>query len=155
MNVLSEAFSTASISGLWLPRYWTSSSSWQSLYRVYTSLTVMVMLLIMISQLAALTLLARNIEEIVEAAYVFLEGVNACVKGVNMLTRRHRIIQLADMFVDSKCLPKNREELDLCSYFDRISRLRMNKIFFSLESLLKIKNRSFHLSDTWYCRSWD
>lgn len=121
MHTLPEAFYMATTWGIWKPKNWRSNLIGK-LYDLYTFFHVLVMTLLLLVQLIALMLLTENVNDFAAASYVFLATLNGCVKGVTLLWRKKRVSRMADILLETECIPKNIEEMQLCLHYDRMSR---------------------------------
>lgn len=127
MHTLPEVFLVATCWGIWEPIHWKSDVA-KILYRINTIFNVIAIILFMLSEMTALIFLTKSVSDFAEASYVFLCLLCGCIKGINFLLRKKRVKRLLNMLQKKECIPRNVEEMQLRSYYDKISRFQYTRI---------------------------
>ncbi|XP_076229132.1 uncharacterized protein LOC116424883 [Nomia melanderi] len=118
MRILRMVFSTLIMCGCWQPDSWTSPMK-LFLYHAYTMIVFSLVYSVTFYQFMEILLNVKSLDELADNLYMFIEMAFSCQKMLNLLRSRENIAGLMSIFEEEPFVPRNTEELEIRSRFDK------------------------------------
>lgn len=107
--------------GFWKPVHW--NLKWKIfLYRIYSTLTLIMFILFNISFFVQMFDNHENIEKLMESIFYFCTIFNVFLKLVILFWMRKIFIKSNAMFLTEICQPRDNNEIEIVKEFSRIGR---------------------------------
>lgn len=121
MQILELNFVIYTASGIWRPVEWSSSSA-KLLYNVYSFGTIIMIVILFITQLLDIVLVVDNVDDFVANALLFIGTIAVGCKITIAITRRSEIIGLVQTLLNEPCKPRDEEEIAIQIKYDKFIR---------------------------------
>ncbi|XP_020294730.1 uncharacterized protein LOC109860214 [Pseudomyrmex gracilis] len=118
MQILSLNFLIYTFGGVWRPLEWSSTST-KVLYNIFTSVILILIYFLMITQLLDIIFVVNNIDDFATNALMFPTIVAVCFKGTIVVIRRKAIIRLIEALLKEPYKPQNEDEKAIQKKFDK------------------------------------
>lgn len=122
MHVLSESFAIFTFAGIWQPVNWKSPSTKSVLYKIYTTTSIILVYTLTISELIGAYLMTKSLADFTDFMFLLCSTVNVCWKTANIIIYRDRLIRLAGMLLEARCLPRSASEAVILDRFNKNAR---------------------------------
>ncbi|XP_029160053.1 odorant receptor 46a-like [Nylanderia fulva] len=117
MRVLQFTFKLLTIAGCWRPESWTSLHK-RILYNVYSSIMILIMYALILSQLMDIILIVDNTDDFSDNIFIFVPAACTCIKMTLLLINRKSINLLIHTLTKEPCKPRESAEIKIFHKFD-------------------------------------
>jgi len=109
------------IGGVWMPIEWSSNIA-KLLYNVFTTIVLILIYFLMITQFMDIILVVDNIDDFATNTLMFLTVVVVTCKATVVVVRRDAIINLVQVLLTTPCKPRDEDEMTIQTKFDKFIR---------------------------------
>ncbi|XP_011633611.1 odorant receptor 22c-like [Pogonomyrmex barbatus] len=121
MQMFSLNFLMYTIGGVWRPVEWSSNVA-KLLYNVFTSIVLILLYFLMITQFMDIIFVVDNIDDFATNTLMFLTIVAVTCKATIVVVRRNAIINLVQVLLTAPCKPRGEDEMAIQTKFDKFIR---------------------------------
>ncbi|KAL6261267.1 hypothetical protein P5V15_008789 [Pogonomyrmex californicus] len=121
MQMFSLNFLMYTIGGVWRPVEWSSNVA-KLLYNVFTSIVLILLYFLMITQFMDIIFVVDNIDDFATNTLMFLTIVAVTCKATIVVVRRNAIINLVQVLLTAPCKPRDEDEMAIQTKFDKFIR---------------------------------
>ncbi|KYM75445.1 Odorant receptor 46a, isoform B [Atta colombica] len=118
MQMFSLNFLMYTIGGVWMPIEWSSNIA-KLLYNVFTTVVLVLLYFLMITQFMDIILVVDNIDDFATNTLMFLTIVAVTCKATIVVVRRKAIINLVQVLLTAPYKPRNEDEMTIQTKFDK------------------------------------
>ncbi|XP_018355221.1 PREDICTED: uncharacterized protein LOC108756126 [Trachymyrmex septentrionalis] len=118
MQMFSLNFLMYTIGGVWMPIEWSSNIA-KLLYNVFTTVILILLYFLMITQFMDIVFVVDNIDDFATNTLMFLTIVAVTCKATIVVVRRKAIINLVQVLLTAPCKPRNEDEMTIQTKFDK------------------------------------
>lgn len=121
IQMFSLNFLMYTIGGVWMPIEWSSNIA-KLLYNVFTTIVLVSLYFLMITQFMDIVLVVDNIDDFATNTLMFLTIVAVTCKATIVVVRRNAIINLVQVLLTAPCKPRDEDEMAIQMKFDKFIR---------------------------------
>ncbi|XP_011705076.1 PREDICTED: uncharacterized protein LOC105460329 [Wasmannia auropunctata] len=121
MQMFSLNFLMYTIGGVWMPIEWSSNIA-KLLYNAFTTIVLILLYFLMITQFMDIILVVDNIDDFATNTLMFLTIVAVTCKATIVVMRRNAIINLVQVLLTAPCKPRDEDEIAIQTKFDKFIR---------------------------------